>query len=75
MATRYSIEKVLGFYTEYIQKVKNTRRRVWDDKEDPTMHSEILEGNGRPRKMSSNLKNWVHTFVIHNAATMEPWCE
>lgn len=75
MAVGYSIEKALGFCIEYIQKVKNTRRRVWDDKEDPTMHDEIFEGNGCPKKMSANLKNWAHSFVIHNVATTEPWCK
>ncbi len=46
MAMGYSIAKALGFFMEYIQEVKSTRKRVWDDKEEPTMHNEILEGNG-----------------------------
>lgn len=47
----YSIKEVLGFHTEYIQEVKSIRRKVWDDKEEPIMHDEILEGNGRPCKL------------------------
>jgi hypothetical protein len=46
MAMGYSIVEALGFFMEYIQEVKSTRKRVWDDKEEPTMHNEILEGNG-----------------------------
>jgi len=40
MATRYAIEKALGFCLEYIQEVKSKKRRVWDDKEELTMHDE-----------------------------------
>jgi hypothetical protein len=52
-----SIEEALSFYTKYIQDAKSTRRGVCDDKEEPTMNHEVLEGNGRPCKLSTNLKN------------------
>lgn len=74
MATGYSIEKTLGFCTKYIQGVKSTRRKVWDDKEGPTMHDEVLEGSGRLRRLSPNLKSWAHTFV-YNATIIKPWYE
>jgi hypothetical protein len=32
MAMGYSIEEALGFFMEYIQEVKYSRKRVWDDK-------------------------------------------
>jgi hypothetical protein len=48
MATSYAIEEALIFCTKYIKRFQSTRRRVWDDKEEPTMHDEILEGNGCP---------------------------
>jgi hypothetical protein len=69
MATGYAIEEALGFCTEYIQDVKSTRGRVWDDKEEPIMHDEILEGNVHSCRLSADLKQWAHTFVLHNAAT------
>jgi hypothetical protein len=71
MANGYSIEEALGFCTKYTQNVKSTKR-VWDD-EEPTMNDEVLKGNGRPHKLSANLKNWAHTFVFHNASTIKPW--
>jgi hypothetical protein len=37
------------------------------------MHDEILEGNGRPHRLSDDLQSWAHTFVLHNATTIEPW--
>lgn len=46
MAIGYSVDETLGFYIEYFQGVKSTRRIVWDDKEEPTMHDELLEGAG-----------------------------
>ncbi len=46
---------------------------MWDDKEEPTMHDEILEGNGHPRKLSTDLKTWAHTFVVHDVIAIEPW--
>ncbi len=66
MAIGYSIEEALGFCIEYIQGVKSIRRRAWD-KEEPTMHDEVLEGSGCPHRLSVDLKTlWAHTFVLHN---------
>ena len=56
-----------------MQEFKSTTRRVWDDKEEPTMNDELLEGNGRDRKMSTTLREWVHTFVVTNSACCTPW--
>jgi len=75
MATGYFIEKALRFCTKYIQRVKSTKRKVWDDKEGPTMHDEVLEGSGRLHRLSPNLKSWAHTFVFHNATIIKPWYE
>jgi hypothetical protein len=73
MSTRYAIEKALGFCTEYVQDVKSTRRKVWDDKEEPIIHDEILEGNGHSSRLSADFKSWAHTFVLHNATTTQLW--
>ncbi len=56
MVTRCSNEEALGFYIEYIQEVKFTRRKVWDDKGDPTMRKKVLKGNGHPHRMSVAIK-------------------
>jgi hypothetical protein len=58
-----------------IQKVKSNRRRFWDDKEEPIMHGEVLEGNGHTCKLSTDLRAWAHTFVFHNATITKPWRE
>jgi hypothetical protein len=54
---------------------ESTRRRVWDEKEEPIMHDEIIEGNGHPHKLSANLLGWAHTFVLHNGVATKPWCK
>jgi hypothetical protein len=73
MVTRCSNEEALVFYIEYIQEVESTRWKVWDDKQDPTMHNKVLEGNGHPHRMSVTIKWWTHTFVLHNTSTIDAW--
>lgn len=73
MAEGYTIVQALGFCTEYMQEYTTTSRRVWDDKEDPSMYDEILEGNDRPRYLTPNLRGWIHEFVLTNAAPLEDW--
>ncbi len=73
MASGYAIVEALGFCTEYMQEYTTTARRVWDDKEDPAMYDEILEGNERTRYLSPNLRGWIHEFVVTNAAPLEDW--
>jgi hypothetical protein len=48
MAKRYTIEETVGFCIEYLVDFIATRHRVWDDKEDPSMFDELLEGGGCP---------------------------
>jgi len=47
MARGYIMDEALGFCTEYMQNCDVTARRVWDDTEEPSMNSELLEGKGR----------------------------
>jgi hypothetical protein len=74
MATKYAIEEALSFCIEYIQKMKSTRRRMWDGKVESTMHDEILEGNMRPCRLGATFKGWTHIFVLNNATTIQPQC-
>ena len=72
MAEGYAMEESVGFCTEYMSKFTAVTRRVWDDKEDPTMVDEILQGKGRPRPMSNEFREWAHAFVLDNAHVFEP---
>jgi hypothetical protein len=66
MATRNSIEEASGFSIEYIQEVKSTRQKIWDDKEELTMHRKVLEGNGHLHRMNVAIKGWT----THSIYTM-----
>lgn len=73
IARGYQVEEALGFITEYMAAYRPTSRRVWDDKEDPTMIDEILEGKGKPRVLSEQLRDWMHAFVCDNAVVLEAY--
>ena len=75
MARGYIVDEALGFCTEYMQECSITQQRVWDDKEDPTMNDEILEGKGRKRTLTAELRGWIHSFVLNNAIPLEVYRE
>lgn len=73
IAQGYQVEQALGFITEYMSEYNITTRRVWDDQEEPVMVDEILEGKGKPRELSEDLRNAMHEFVLDNAVHLEPY--
>ena len=75
IAQGYQVEEALGFITEYMTEYNITSRRVWDDKEEPTMVDEILEGKGKLKLLSEALRNAMHEFVLDNVAHIEPYRE
>jgi hypothetical protein len=68
MVEGYVMDDILGFCTMYMTRFIPTRRRVWDDKEEPGLFDEELEGGGIKRMLSANLQQWAHAFVLDNAA-------
>ena len=56
MTQGYIMDEAMGFCTEYMQHCSESERRVWDDKEEPTMNSEVMEGNGRHRFLADELR-------------------
>ncbi len=73
MIERYIIKEALGFSTKYLQDFTTTKRRVWDEEEDQCMFDEMVERNGCPIKLSVNLRNMAHSFVLQNVELMVPW--
>ena len=73
IAQGYQVEEALGFVTEYMSSYAPRTRRVWDDKEDPSMNDEILEGKGKPQMLSNQLRQWLYDFVCDNAEILEPY--
>ena len=39
------------------------------------MNDEILEGVGRPRILTHELRDCIHEFVVNNVAPLELWRE
>jgi hypothetical protein len=48
---------------------------MWDDKEDPSMFDEMLEGGVHPQILTTNLRDMAHFFMLQNVGLMAPWCE
>jgi hypothetical protein len=67
VAKEYELEEALGYVTEYMASYEPTSRKVWDDKEDPTMVDE------KPQELSDELLGWMHGFVCDNAVILEPY--
>jgi hypothetical protein len=75
MAQGYIMDEAVGFCTEYMQHCCESERRVWDDKEEPAMNSEVMEGNGRHRLLPDELRFWIHEFVLNNAEPLQVYRE
>jgi len=71
IAQDYQIKQALGFITEYMSNYNITLRRVWDNKEEPVMVDEILEGKGKRKVLSKELRSSMHDFVLDNALHLE----
>ncbi len=49
---------------KYLQEFTFTKRRVWDDKEYPSMFYEMLEGIGSTQIMNVDLQDMSHSFCF-----------
>ena len=75
MARGYIIDEALGFCTEYMQECELKRRRIWDNHEEPTAKSKVVEGGERYRRLTSELRAWIHKFVLTNAEPLHAFRE
>jgi hypothetical protein len=73
MVEGYAMTETLGYSTEYLQRFTATRKCVWNDKEDPRMNDEIVQGSRWARPLSQNMHLWAHKFVINNSSDLEEW--
>jgi len=48
MAKRYALKEALGFCPKYLVDFIAIKHQIWDDKENPSMFDEMLEGGGHP---------------------------
>ncbi len=73
MANGYLREESIGFLNEYLSEYTPTTKRAWDDKEEPAMYDEILEGVKRDRVMTAEFLKLIHGFVLDNTEHMDPY--
>jgi hypothetical protein len=73
IAQGYQVEQALGFITEYMSEYNITTPRVWDDKEEPSIVNEILEGKGKRKVLSEEVRRAIHEFVLDNSALIESY--
>ena len=73
MANGYLREESIGFLNENLSEYTPTTKRAWDDKEEPAMFDEILEGGKRDRVMSPEFMKFIHGFVLKNTEHMAPY--
>ena len=73
IAQGYQMDEALGFVTEYMKDYNLTTRRAWDSEEEPTMVDEILEGKGKWKLLSEDVRRAMHEFVLDNAAHIDEY--
>lgn len=75
MAEGYSIVEALGFTTEYMTKFTATTQRVWDANEEERVEGQVLEGTGKIRNLTEDLRDIAHDYVIHNSIITALWLQ
>ena len=74
IANGYMFDEALGFCMEYLKLYPFTRRRIWDDDEEPGDCGELLEGKSIYRELSPEERRGIHSWIIKNSeATRDPW--
>ena len=73
MAYGYLREESIGFINEYLSQYTPTTKRAWDDKEEPAMYDEILEGGKKDRVMTTKFVKLIYGFVLLNTEHMLPY--
>ena len=75
MTQGYIMDEAMEFCIEYMQHCSESERRVWDNKEEPAMNSEVIEGNGQHRLLPDEVRLWIHEFVLNNTGPLQVYIE
>ncbi len=71
MAKGYINDETLGYVAGYM----DVKPRMWDADEKDHVGGEVLEGAGKPIRISTAQRDAAHLYVLHNAEIMRPWVE
>jgi len=76
IAKGYQMDDTLGFCTEYMKQYRGTTQYIWDPMEDARMNNKVLQSNDHmKRRMSDDVSNYAHAFVLNNVAYLQTWQE
>jgi len=74
IANAYIYEEALDFCTEYFKLYRHTKRRVWDDDEEPGDCRKVVMGSAENKVLTPDERRAIHSWIIMNSeATSEPW--
>ena len=66
MANGYAAEEALGFCAEYLNLQEHTQRHIWENVEEQSTKSSVVEGRGRVVNLSELELERVHEYVINH---------
>lgn len=64
IANAYMYKEALGFCTEYFKLYTHTKRRVWDEDEEPTDSGEVLMGHTKEKLLTTDERKAIHSWII-----------
>ena len=67
MASRYNMDKVLGFCTQYFKLYPYSKQRIWNHDEEMQVNSKFLVGHGKSDTLKQDEVNQIHDYVIKNS--------
>lgn len=71
MANGYLNDETLGYVAEYM----DVRQKMWDAEESDDVGGEVLEGLGKPLRVSAAQRHAAHLYVLRNSEIMRPWLQ
>lgn len=75
MAQGYIKDETLGYITEYLADYQPVTRRVWNSDEEEGVCGEVLEGAASTVKLTMEIRDLAHQYVLENTDAMQPWLE
>ena len=73
IAEGWLIQESLFYITEIISQLHPASPKMWCEEEDERVKGEVPQGNGVEKRLSSQLKEKIDTFILYNCGHMEKW--
>lgn len=73
MAEGWIVQDSFVYVSEYLATMDSSMPRLWNDEEDPRIHSHVPSGRGKTMNMDRSMRDAVNNFCILNADVMNKW--